>query len=69
MCPYCQIQYDDFRTGENFQSIVDIMWSSSEDPTEWRHKRRHSVLGFWRELKLKLWREHLEMCEEASNEN
>lgn len=27
----------------------------SMDPTRWIARRRSSVLGYWREIKLKLW--------------
>ena len=32
--------------------------SNQEDPNRpgwWRQKRRHCVLGYWRELKIHLW--------------
>ena len=27
----------------------------SMDPTRWKFRRRRSVLGYWREMKLRLW--------------
>jgi len=32
-----------------------MMVTGSPDPKDWRQKRRRSVLGYWRELKLSMW--------------
>ena len=61
-CPYCGLQYRDFRTGETFASIQETLWVGSDDPRDWKYKRRHTVLGRWRMLKMRLWTEHLEYC-------
>jgi hypothetical protein len=32
-------------------------------------KRRHGVLGYWHELKLKMWAEHIKECERGHTED
>ena len=61
-CPYCGIKYRDFRTGETFQSIKDLLWVSSDDPNDWVYRRRNTVLGKWREIKLNMWDDHKQTC-------
>jgi hypothetical protein len=34
----------------------------------YRNKSRHGVLGFWHEIKLGIWKEHLEICEQSNEE-
>lgn len=65
MCEVCGMEYDDFRTGETFQSVLDDMWSGSEDPEDWNYTGRHSVLGRWHQIKQSDWRDHLAQCEES----
>lgn len=55
--------YDGFRTGLQYGEVRAMMYSSSDDPREWRYRRRHTVLGFWRQLKLQLWQQVLEARE------
>lgn len=62
-CPFCGLNYDDMRTGYTYRDIFEMFWSGNEDPSTWRNKRRHTILGRWREIKLAQWSEHLEMCE------
>lgn len=62
-CPHCELEYDDFRTGETYQSIYMQFWRGSDDPSLWVNKRRHTVLGRWRQVKLSMWDEHLAMCQ------
>lgn len=47
--------YRAFRTGLTFRDVRAMMWTPEDDPSSWRSKRRRSVLGFWRELKLQMW--------------
>ena len=47
--------YDAFRTGITFREARRMLWVHDDDRTRWRHKRRHTVLGFMHELKLMLW--------------
>lgn len=46
------IPYRDFRTGLTFADVYRIIYSR-------RWKRRHGVLGAWREIKLAMYREYL----------
>lgn len=63
-CLNCGLEYNDFRTGMTFADVRALLWVSNSDPSTWRHKRRHTVLGLWREIKLNLWEQHLDMCGE-----
>lgn len=51
--------YEDFRTGLTFSDVREMMYVSNDDPKTWRQKRRGSVLGFWREIKLSMWATYL----------
>lgn len=44
--------YEEFRTGYTYCDIYYMIYNRP-------HKRRNSVLGFWRELKLKMYAEYL----------
>lgn len=66
ICPVCGLRYSALRTGLTFRKVRRMMISASPDPRDWRHKRRRSVLGYWRELKLMEWRYHLDACEHYS---
>lgn len=61
-CPHCGLEYDDMKTGYTFASVRAEMFKASDDPSQWRQKRRNSVLGFWHELKLGLWEYHIGQC-------
>lgn len=62
-CPSCGQTYRDLRTDLTFTLVRRMLFTAGPGP--WRQKRRHSVLGFWRELKLQLWAYHLDACEDA----
>lgn len=62
----CGCLYEEHRTGLTFPEVRKMMWRASDDSKDWRQKRRHSVLGFWRELKLQLWDMLHGHCEAAS---
>lgn len=51
----CGAKYAEHRTGLTFATVRGMMRTFSHDPSDWRHKRRRSVLGFWHELKLNSW--------------
>lgn len=61
-CPVCGLPYTRLRTGLCFADVVRLLWSPSDDATTWRYKRRNTVLGRWRQEKLRLWAEHLNAC-------
>lgn len=63
----CGETYDKFRTGLTFADVKGMMFTGSEDPKDWRQRRRHSVLGYWHELKIQLWMLHLGLCEQAAS--
>lgn len=55
-CDRCGLCYGAFRTGLTFKDVYHMIWNRP-------HKRRHGVLGAWRELKRSMWREHLDRCQ------
>lgn len=55
--------YDDFRTGLTFADVRQMLWSYDPDPSTWRHKRRHTVLGLWRQIKREMYDEFLRQWE------
>lgn len=62
ICSVCGISYDQFRTGLTYRDVYELFCTGSDDPVDWRYKRRHTVLGKWREIKQQMWREHVENC-------
>lgn len=50
-------EYDRFRTGLRYRDVYRMLWSPSQDSRDWRYKRRGTVLGLWRQLKLEMWAE------------
>jgi hypothetical protein len=52
------------RTGLTYSCIYSMLWSSSDDSSQWRYKRRHTVLGLWHQIKASQWWEHIRECEE-----
>lgn len=63
-CP-CGATYEQHRTGLCFADVRRMMFVIHDDPKLWRQKRRGSVLGFWRELKIQSWEATHGACEEA----
>lgn len=53
----CGARYEDFRTGLRFRDVRRMLWDipDRDRPGWWRQKRRSSVLGFWRELKISMF--------------
>lgn len=62
-CPVCGQTYDAFRTELSFGAVRAEMFTTNPDPATWRQKRRSSVLGFWHERKVVLFRFHVQECE------
>lgn len=58
-------EYKAFRTGLTYRDVYQMPWSSSGDSKDWRYKRRHTVLGLWRSIKLSLWAEKERREDEA----
>ncbi len=65
-CERCGLYYDDMLTGLTYGEVFEMLWEPSHDPSRWRYKRRHTVLGKWHQIKLELWEYHLETCEGES---
>lgn len=61
-CPNCGLKYRDFRTGFTYAEVYQMLWVASDDARDWRYKRRGTVLGKWRQLKLQMWDRHLAGC-------
>ena len=47
------LSYTDFRTGLSYGEVYRMIWSR-------RWKRRHGVLGKWREIKQAMYRRYLD---------
>lgn len=62
-CPTCAMVYKHLKTGLTF-AVVRQMMMVGPDAETWRRKRRGSVLGYWRELKVTAWRYHIAECEQ-----
>ena len=56
--------YDKFRTGLTYQTVWEMMRDESEDPSDWRHKRRGTVLGMWHQLKLELYHQAMDQLDD-----
>lgn len=61
-CPECGTTYGEFRTGLTYGEVFLMLWSGSDDPSTWRYKRRHTVLGLWMSIKRDQWAAHLGEC-------
>ena len=51
-CASRPLSYAEFRTGLTYREVYHMIWGR-----KW--KRRHGVLGYWRELKIAMYRQHL----------
>lgn len=54
-CLRCGVTYDDFRTGLTFGDVTRMMKTGSDDPKDWRNRRRRGVLGHFREIKISMF--------------
>ena len=63
-CPHCGLVYERFTTGYAYSEVRMLLWVGTEDQTEWKYKRRHTVLGMWHSIKVLMWDEHIEECEQ-----
>lgn len=61
-CSRCGMHYDAFRTGLTYNDVFLMLWSYSEDPSTWKYKRRHTVLGLWHSIKQDMFRQHVAEC-------
>ena len=60
--------YHKFRTGLTYQEVSGMVWSYSDNPATWplahHTRRRHTVLGKWKQLKQEMHREYCEQFEQ-----
>jgi hypothetical protein len=61
----CGCTYEEHRTGLTFGDVRRMMFDQVDPnrPGWYRQKRRRSVLGYWRELKMHLWHSTHGYCE------
>lgn len=67
-CPHCGITYGELRTGLTYRDVWIWFHDDSPDRSEWRYKRRGTVLGAWHQAKLDLWDRHIEDCALAASQ-
>lgn len=48
-------EYRDFRTGYTYKEVSDMIWYSDEWHPAHHTRRRHSVLGKWRQIKREMF--------------
>jgi hypothetical protein len=58
-CPHCKLTYGRFRSGLTYQDVFVMLMDYSDDRTEWRNKRRGTILGKWHQCKKELWERHV----------
>lgn len=56
------LTYAEFRTGYTSRNVYHMIYTR-------KHKRRRGVLGYWRELKQKLYKEYLRQWEESKGQS
>lgn len=61
----CGVKYDDFRTGMDFTDVRNMIITIGTDKKTGKTKygRRSGVLGYWHELKMLYWDQHVGECE------
>jgi hypothetical protein len=66
----CGETYDAFRTNLTFGAVRDLLWNMEDPnrPGQFRQKGRHSVLGYWRELKIQMFYQAHGYCAVAFSE-
>lgn len=62
LCPGCGISYGKFRTGLTYRDVFIWLWVNSDDPKDWKYKRRRTVLGKWHAHKRELFEAHVNQC-------
>jgi len=64
---FCQLEYKDLRTGLTFNEVRQMLWREAREKrkyNEYMFITRHTVLGRWHEIKLRLWKEHCDILDE-----
>jgi hypothetical protein len=52
--------YRRFKTGFRYYDVFSMLMDYSEDSSDWKYKRRGTVLGKWHQMKLEMWQEHVD---------
>jgi hypothetical protein len=68
VCDGCGQRYDDFRTGMSFKEVRNLIIAIGTDRKTGKTKygRRRGTLGYWHELKLMFWDQHVGECTDAA---
>ncbi len=71
VCQHCGQKYDDLRTGLDFTEVRQMIITIGTDRKTGKTKygRRSGTLGYWHELKLLLWDQHIGECESAAKQS
>lgn len=68
-CDGCPVgcRYADFKVfpRDGFQQTQQSLFVASEDPDDWRYKRRGTVLGLMHQTKRELWEQATAFCENS----
>ncbi len=48
-------EYKAFRTGYTYHEVSDMLWHREEWHPAHHTRRRHSVLGLWKQIKREMW--------------
>lgn len=69
-CDVCGLRYDDMRTGMTFKEVRNLIITIGHCTKVGHVKngRRRGVLGYWHELKVSYWQQHVGMCEAGQRE-
>jgi hypothetical protein len=60
-CPHgCGLNYRKLRTGLKYLDVYTMLMDYSDDPADWKNKRRGTVLGKWHEFKKQMWSHHVD---------
>jgi len=57
-CKKCGLTYGKMRTGLTYRDVWLMLWHK----TEFRYKRRGTILGLWHSIKKSMWEHHLDVC-------
>jgi hypothetical protein len=68
VCRICGERYDDMRTGLTFKEVRNLIISIGfcTKMGHVKNGRRAGVLGYWHELKLQFWDQHVGLCESSN---
>lgn len=60
-CPHgCGLKYKNLRTGLTYWDVFASLMDYKSDPSEWKYKKRGTVLGAWFAIKQSMWQYHTE---------